>query len=147
MSKRNQIPRLLVLSLICVAIALGYTGRLLYLQVSGQDYYSMSTQTVYRTRTAVIQARRGEIFDRNGVPLVVNTEAYDMSLDYQTITRDNEELNEMLLDMISIAARSGEEERILPPKEYLRVSVNPDGLVYEIPEGFSDTSAGRRYFK
>ena len=147
MSKRNQIPRLLVLSLICVAIALGYTGRLLYLQVSGQDYYSMSTQTVYRTRTAVIQARRGEIFDRNGVPLVVNTEAYDMSLDYQTITRDNEELNEMLLDMISIAARSGEEERILPPKEYLRASVNPDGLVYEIPEGFADTSAGRRYFK
>ena len=147
MSKRNQIPRLLVLSLICVAIALGYTGRLLYLQVSGQDYYSMSTQTVYRTRTAVIQARRGEIFDRNGVPLVVNTEAYDVSLDYQTLTRNDEELNEMLLDMTAIAARSGEEDRILPPTEYLTATVRPDGLIYEIPDGFLDTAAGRRYAK
>ena len=147
MPKRNRIPRLLVLSLICVAIALGYTGRLLYLQVSGQDYYSMSTQTVYRTRTAVIQARRGEIFDRNGVPLVVNTEAYDMSLDYQTLTRNDEELNEMLLEMNAIAARSGEEDRILPPTEHLSVTVRPDGLTYEIPERFAETSFGRRYFK
>ncbi|MBQ4350200.1 MAG: hypothetical protein II768_03000 [Clostridia bacterium] len=147
MQKRNQIPRLLVLSLICVAIALGYTGRLLYLQVSGQDYYSMSSQTVYRTRTAVIQARRGEIFDRSGVPLVVNSEAYDLYLDYQTLTRSDEELNEMLLEMTAIAARSGEEACILAPKEYLPVTVRADGLDYVIPDGFSDTAAGRRYFK
>ena len=68
MIKRTHTPRLIALAAVCIAVAFIYTGRLLYLQVSGQDYYSMSTRAVYRTRTEVIQARRGEIFDRNGTP-------------------------------------------------------------------------------
>ena len=146
MIRRTHIPRLLALAVVCIAIASIYVGRLLYLQVSGQDYYSMSTREVYRTRTEVIQAQRGEIYDRNGTPLVTNSYASNIELDYQTIPSSSE-LNEMLLSFHKIAAQNGEEDAITKPKTSLEVSVHADGLSFRYPSGFFDTVRGRRYEK
>ena len=145
MNKKDHLPRLLVLTVVCLLIAAVYTGRLLYLQVSGQDYYSMSERAVYRTRTEVIQAQRGEIFDRNGTPLVTNSEAYNIRLDYATMPRDNESINTLLLDLEEIAARIGESDRVLPPRDSLTVSTSNAGIRFEYPDGFFGTARGRRY--
>ena len=145
MNKRDHLPRLFALAAACLLLCAVYVGRLLYLQVSGQDYYSMSQRTVYRTRTETIQAQRGEIFDRNGKPLVTNEESYVIRLDYQTMPRDNDSINTMLLDLDRIAARTGEEDKIIPPKESLLVEATSSGITFAYPEGFLDTTRGRRY--
>ena len=46
MKTRENLPRLFILTALCLAIGLVYMGRLLYLQVSGQDYYRMSQRAV-----------------------------------------------------------------------------------------------------
>ena len=145
MNKKDHLPRLLVLTVVCLLMAAVYTGRLLYLQVSGQDYYSMSERAVYRTRTEVIQAQRGEIFDRNGTPLVTHSEAYNIRLDYATMPRDNESINTLLLDLEEIAARIGESDKVLPPRDSLTVSTSNAGIRFEYPDGFFGTARGRRY--
>ena len=145
MNNHDHFPRLLTLAVICLLMASVYTGRLLYLQVSGQDYYSMSQRTVYRTRTETIQAQRGEIFDTNGTPLVTNRETRVIRLDYQTMPRDNESINTMLLDLDRVAARTGEQDKLVPPKESILVETSADGISFRYSEGFEDTTAGRRY--
>ena len=145
MNKREHIPRLAVLAAVCLIMAAVYMGRLLYLQVSGQDYYSMSQRTVYHTRTETIQAERGEIFDRNGTPLVTNDESRVVRLDYQTMPRDNESINTMLLDLDAVANRLGEQDKVIPPKDSLIVEASAAGITFSCPEGFLDTTRGRRY--
>ena len=145
MNKRDHLPRLAVLAVVCLLLAAVYMGRLLYLQVSGQDYYSMSQRTVYRTRTETIQAQRGEIFDRNGKPLVTNSEFFVVRLDAQTMPRDNDSINQMLLDLERVAARSGEEDKVVAPGESLIVETSSAGITFAYPDGFFDTVRGRRY--
>ena len=145
MRNRENIPRLIILAVLCVAIGMIYMGRLLYLQVSGQDYYSMSQRAVYRTRTETIQAQRGEIFDRNGTPLVTNSIEYVLRLDAAAMPKDNDSINAMLLDLNSVAARSGEQDKIVPPGESLLLETSPSGIAFTVPDGFRDSVRGRRY--
>ncbi len=145
MKTRENLPRLFILTVLCIALGLVYMGRLLYLQVSGQDYYSMSQRAVYRTRTETIQAQRGEIFDRNGTPLVTNSTAYILRLDYLAMPTDNESINAMLLDLNTVAARSGEQDKIVPPGDSLLLETSPSGITFRYPDGFFETVRGRRY--
>lgn len=147
MRKRDNIPRLIAIAALYVVVALVYVGRLLYLQVSGQDYYSMSTPAVTYTRTVAIQAQRGEIYDRNGVPLVQNHYRYTVSLDYETKPGSQQEVNEFLLEMEKIAARTGEQDRLTQPKDSFDVTILPGGLSFAEPEGFYETARGRRCAK
>ena len=84
MKSKENLTRLAAMAVIYIAIAIVFIGRLLYLQVSGQDYYTMSTPVTYVTRYEKIQAQRGEIYDRNGAPLVTNDYVYTIMLDYAT---------------------------------------------------------------
>ena len=147
MRKRENLPRLIAIGVMYVVVAFVFLGRLLYLQVSGQDYYSMSTPAVYYTRTVPIQAQRGEIYDRNGVAVVTNHYCCTLSLDYRTRPSTQSGINELLLEMQTLAARSGELDHLVQPKDSLDVTIGPDGLYFAAPEGFSETARGRRYAK
>ena len=106
--KNNNLWRIVALGVFFTVVAIAYIGRLLYLQVSGQDYYSMSTPTVYYTRNVTVQAQRGEIFDRNGKPLVVNNYTYNISIDYQTKPKAGKDFNDLIVDIITIASGTGD---------------------------------------
>ena len=147
MKKQENTGRLIGIAVIYMLIAVVFIGRLLYLQVSGQDYYTMSRQTGYVVRYEKIQAQRGEIYDRNGVPLVTNDYEYTVMLDYATRPSTQEQTNEMLLDIAAIAARSGETDKLVQAKESLLITVASDGLRFDYPDGFFDTARGRRYRK
>lgn len=147
MKKQDNITRLIAIGALYIIIAMVYVGRLLYLQVSGQDYYTMSTPTVTYTRTVAIQAQRGELYDRNGVPLVTNAYTYDLTLDYAAKPDTSEGLNEMLLDIVAIAARSDESGKLVKPKGSLDITVTDNGLYFAYPDGFLDTVRGKRYKK
>ncbi len=147
MRKRDNITRLAALAGIYILIICVYVGRLLYLQVSGQDYYTMSTPTAYFTRYETIRAQRGEIFDRNGKPLVTNDYTYDIYLDYSTKPSSQAELNDMILELDTITAKTKESSKITEPKSSLDITVEPNGLSFDKPAGFEDTSRGKRYAK
>lgn len=143
--KNNNLWRIVALGVFFTAVAIAYIGRLLYLQVSGQDYYSMSTPTVYYTRNVTVQAQRGEIFDRNGKPLVVNDYTYDISFDYQTKPKAGKDFNDLIVDIITVAAKTGDE--LVSAKSSLDVTVLSDGLDFTYPDGFLNTVRGKRYQK
>ncbi len=136
MNKQNNIPRLISIAVFYIVIVLVYIGRLLYLQVSGQDYYSMSTPSRSYKRTAVIQAQRGEIYDRNGTLLVGNHYIYRLSLDYSTEPKSDSELNDMILSARSLAAQTGNEDKLVNPKASLNIDVTEDGLEFSYPDEF-----------
>ena len=58
MKKQEHTGRLIAAAVMYIAIAVVFVGRLLYLQVSGQDYYTMSRQTQTVVRYEKIQAQR-----------------------------------------------------------------------------------------
>ncbi|MBQ4354006.1 MAG: hypothetical protein IJC71_03840 [Clostridia bacterium] len=147
MKKQDNLTRLAVIAAAYLVIALVFVVRLLYLQVSGQDYYTMSQPPVTYTRTVKIQAQRGEIYDRNGKAIVTNAYTYNLCLDYATRPTTAAAFNEMLLDIRAAAAATGESDALTQPKSSLHVTVTDSGLLFEIPEDFLTTARGRRYKK
>lgn len=146
MRKRDNILRLWAIGILYVAIALAYVGRLLYLQVSGQDYYSMSTPSRTYSRTVKIQAQRGEIFDRNGNVLVSNEYSRNIALDYASLPVSETESNDIIISIVDAARIQGCADSVTEPKESLLVTaVAGVGLTYELPDGFFDTSRGKKY--
>ena len=147
MKKADSYIRLIAIGAFFLVIAFIYTGRLLYLQVSGQDYYTMSTPAVYRTRTETIQAQRGEIYDRNGIALVKNNYTYDISLDYSSMPKAQADINAMLIDIWSLSSRTSSDESLVTPKPTLDYTVTSGGIAFSYPESFDETVRGRRYFR
>lgn len=148
MKKKDNIIRIWAIGVIYIAIALVYVGRLLYLQVSGQDYYSMSTPTRTYSRTVKIQAQRGEIFDRNGVALVSNDYSYDIALDYASLPADERESNDIIISLVDAARLHGLSDRVVTPREALVVTAEAGvGLFYSMDDSFLETARGRKYQK
>ena len=71
-----------IVSVFCLVCVI-YLGRLFYIQISGREN---TYDTGTTTRTVTVQAARGEIYDRNGTPLVTNRFSYDLTLSYATFT-------------------------------------------------------------
>lgn len=146
MRKRDNIFRLWAIGILYAAIVLVYVGRLLYLQVSGQDYYSMSTPSRTYSRTVKIQAQRGEIFDRNGNILVSNEYSRNIALDYASLPVSEKESCDIIISLIDAARLQGCADSVVEPKESLLADADAGvGLTYELPDGFLDTSRGRKY--
>ena len=59
-------------------------------------------------RTVVVQAVRGQIYDRNGVPLVVNAYTYDLTLDYAVLPKDQIARNDAILKALLMLEACGE---------------------------------------
>ncbi|MBE6598331.1 MAG: hypothetical protein E7638_02680 [Ruminococcaceae bacterium] len=117
LKKREFLIRSIAVAILFITVCVVYTGRLVYLQVSGQDYYTMSRQTDYVTRNVTIKAQRGEIYDRNGKPLVTNQYTYDLQLDYSTMPQDAAGKNEIILTLIRSAKRLGLTENLTAPAQ------------------------------
>ncbi|MBE6542142.1 MAG: hypothetical protein E7672_06815 [Ruminococcaceae bacterium] len=147
MRKRSNLTRLAVIFGLYILIIAVYIGRLLYLQVSGQDYYTMSTPVKEYSRYETIHAQRGEIFDRNGKPLVTNDYSYSILLDYATRPSSQAEINEMILEIEAIAARTKETSKLVTPRSSISVTVGMNGLTFEKSDGFENTARGKRYAK
>ena len=113
--------RLAVLAFLSLVLFLSLTASLLSLQGTPQDASAVREEcTVLRTQT--LSAARGEIFDRNGVPLVTNRPVYALCFDYFswprtaqcTVIRDTL----TLLDAYGISYEDGLPVTIAPPYCY-----------------------------
>lgn len=148
MRKKDNVIRLWAIAVAYIAIALTYTGRLLYLQVSGQDYYSMSTPMRTYSRTVTLQAQRGEIFDRNGNALVSNDYSYDIALDYASLPADERESNDIMIALVDAARLHGLFDHVVTPRPSIEVTAEAGvGLSYYMDSSFTETARGRKYKK
>ena len=147
MNKRNNLLRYIAVGILFCAVCLVYLGRLVYLQVAGQDYYTQTPQIAVVTRKVPIQAIRGEIYDTNGVPLVTNRYTYDLQLDYAAFPKSESDKNAMVLGLLEASLRhdcAPTETGSLPVEVSAVGAGDSGGLVISFREDFF-TSSGARY--
>jgi len=144
--KRGFILRYAALAILFIVACLIYTGRLIRIQIAGQDFYTMTSASGYTYRTETIHAQRGEIYDRNGIPLVVNTYTYNINLDGGSMPRAQAEKNEVILALLANARDTDEYDCFtLPSCPYiLTPSFDKKTLHAEYNPSLMDTAAGRK---
>lgn len=116
-SKRNFTWRYVLLAMLMLLCCTVFVGRLVNLQITSRDDYAVVVEKTY-TRTAKIQAHRGELYDRNGKPLVTNVITYDFVIDYNALP-GGDGTNAMLL--AALEAMEATRTEALPMPELLRV--------------------------
>lgn len=117
--KKSKKSRTTVCIIITAAIFAGFAIRLVDWQlVQGKNYKSLAAKsTGYTEKT---DATRGEIVDRNGVGLVVNTTKYKIVLNKLYIEEDR--LDGILLELADILTKIGDART-----DSLPISVGSDG--------------------
>lgn len=147
--KRAFTARYISLAAFFILVSLIYIARLINIQIAGQDFYTMATGNDYKYRKEIIQAQRGEIYDRNGKPLVVNEYTYSIHLDAGSMPAAQKDKNEVILAVLSHAAALDESGTFTLPASPFASSVAPDGetLYFEYNDPYLETSYGRKFYK
>lgn len=149
MRKREHFARYAAMAVLIIGFAIAFVIRLVNIEVTGKGYTEDSSRGNYRTRTETIQALRGEIFDRNGKPLVTNEYYYDIYLDAGALPTGNATRNRTILKTIEIAKSMGFEKSFaLPDSPFLEIP-NSSGteMNYEYSSNYMSTVYGRRLSK
>ncbi len=103
----RSISRLWGLGVVFALICLFYVVRLGILELNSENIGGHK-QDGTTERTVVVQAVRGQIYDRNGVPLVVNEYTYHLTMDYSVLPTDMESRNRAILQAIRMLETCGE---------------------------------------
>lgn len=133
--KKSYVFRIVFIGVLFTVISLFYITKLVNIQITGRDQYTSSTQKTY-TRTVVLRAQRGEIFDRNGKPLVTNSSTYDLVFDYGSLSRYSSRSNPVILSAVSAMKETGNYEKRVESNfvflgEYPNLIYNPTLLENE----------------
>lgn len=94
--------RIITLTVIVLAFA-SFIGTLAYVQlVKGEDYAAAASAS--SGKDVVLPAARGEIFDRNGIPLIVNRQVYALVFEHAYFPKkeDYQERNTVILNLIRL---------------------------------------------
>lgn len=104
-SVRSFISIILVFLVIC-----GFGFNLYNIQIKNNEYY-VAQNNAARTYKVPIEPARGEIVDRNGNSLVTNRQGNSIVLDaaYFPSKKNNEERNIVILNLIKLFDKNGEE--------------------------------------
>ena len=103
----RSVSRLWGLGIAFLLVCAFYVIRLGILELSSQNIGGHK-QDGTTERTVVVQAVRGQIYDRNGVPLVVNAYTYDLTLDYSVLPKDQTARNDAVLKALLMLEECGE---------------------------------------
>jgi penicillin-binding protein 2 len=107
-SVRNErISRLWWLGGLFLLVCLFYILRLAGLELNAANIGGHKQDGTV-SRTVVVQAVRGQIYDRNGVPLVVNEYTYHLTMDYSVLPTDMESRNSAILQALHMLEACGE---------------------------------------
>jgi len=147
MKRTHDRRRIAFIGALFLIIMVCYIGRLTYLNTVGQKNYVATVVTNYHTRTEKIQAVRGNIYDRNGVALVTNAYRYSLLLDYSSLSKENSDINDIILTIRSLAVQSGESDSLATPRASLDYVVSPSGITFTYSSDFLNTSRGTKFKK
>ncbi len=103
--KDGNLSRIVIIVSLLSAIFLVFIIRLMQLQlIDGEGYRKVGN--VRYTREVVVKAARGEIVDRNGIPLAANRTGYNVIFDKSYM--EMEDLNDIILLSSEITSKNGE---------------------------------------
>lgn len=103
--RKPSVSRVMILSILVASIFAVFVVRMMQLQlIDGEEYRGMSD--VRYTREVTVKAARGEIVDRNGIPLAANRTGYNVVFDKSYIKMS--EVNEIILVAAKICAKQNE---------------------------------------
>ncbi len=103
----KSISRLWGLGIVFLLVCAVYVIRLATLELSSENIGGHK-QDGTTERTVVVQAVRGQIYDRNGVPLVTNAYTYNLTLDYSVLPTDQGARNSAVLQALHMLESCGE---------------------------------------
>lgn len=143
MHKREHLGRYIFLGAFFCVTCLFFVARLVSIQIAGQDYYTETSGEKTYTRTEIIQAQRGNIYDANGTALVSNKFSYNLYLDAGSLPTGAEERNAILLTIVKTARENGAEEAFSMPED----PFSKEGDTVSLDGDFMETVYGRRLTK
>ncbi len=108
--RAKHVARLWVLGLAFLAVCTVYVIRLATLELSSENIRGHK-QADTTERTVVVQAVRGQIYDRNGTALVTNSYTYSLTVDYAVLPTDNHARNTILLSALHMLEACGEADK------------------------------------
>ncbi len=110
MKSRHLSSRSVISIFLVLLVMFGFGFKLYDIQVVNNSFYTAQNNTV-KTYTVPIEAARGEIVDRNGNSLVTNRRGNSIILDaaYFPSRSDNEARNSIILNLIKLFEKNGEE--------------------------------------
>ena len=147
MEKREHLARYIAIGALIVIFAIVFLGRLINIEVTGQSYYTDTAHNNYRSRTETLHTIRGEIFDRNGKPLITNEYSYDVYIEYGGFsTCSGSEKNGIILGILRAAGDCAESEKFEMPDTSFTEAANVSGTEThtEYMPSYMNTVYGRR---
>lgn len=109
--------RFIILNGLIIILGMVFVLKLFDLQIlKGENYRNTSQSRLFRE--ASVEAPRGEIYDRNGLLLATNREAFSVEIIPTPI--EQEKLNRVILSMIRIFERNGDSY-----KDNFPMNINP----------------------
>ncbi len=109
-TSRKRITRLLGLGIFFLSVCAVYVIRLGVLELSGENIRG-HRQDGTTERSVIVQAVRGQIYDRNGKPLVTNEYTYSLTMDYAVLPTDNDGRNAVMLAARNMLDACGEGDK------------------------------------
>ena len=106
-ARNRRISRLWGVGIVFTLVCLFYVVHLATLELNSENIGGHK-QDGTTERTVVVQAVRGQIYDRNGVPLVINEYTYHLTMDYSVLPPDMESRNAAILQAIRMLESCGE---------------------------------------
>ena len=135
MEFNDTTKRALVIGVIVAILAVVCTIRLYDLQiVNGESYRLRADSNSVRTYT--VKAPRGEMFDRNGNPIVENRVGYSIQL--SDVDLSDEELNDNIIELVRLLRENDNEYITTFPIVYNSEEKQPD---YDFGKSEADSGA------
>lgn len=106
-ARRRRLSRLWGLGLVFLLVCLYYVVRLGMLELTAGNIGG-HRQDGTTERTEIVQAVRGQIYDRNGVPLVTNHYTYSLTVDGSVLPTEPQARNEAILKTLHMLESCGE---------------------------------------
>jgi len=120
MNKREHFLRYVSIGAVFLLVAVLYMVKLVNVQITGQDYYRAGSALSYRVRREPVYATRGEVFDRNGIPLITNEYSGTVLFDAGSFPTDKTEGLELILSTIKKGEDAGATfHRPTPPLKWV----------------------------
>lgn len=107
----RRVLRLVALGVFFTTCCVLFVIRLAVLQLNSQNIGG-HPQDGTTLRTEIVQAVRGQIYDRNGVPLVTNAYTYDLTFDYALMPVDEVSRGQTILQALDILDACGESGKL-----------------------------------
>ncbi|MBM7583064.1 penicillin-binding protein 2 [Caldicoprobacter guelmensis] len=128
--------RFFLFGLICT---LGFTTllfRLAYLTVElGETYYALSMER--KSVEIPLKGSRGNILDRNGIPMATNKQMFVVELDKQRMPTGDKQLNDLIYRVISIIKQNGDATSLM---DNIPIKIDENGRFYYAWENKSPDS-------